>query len=167
MLEARFLGKFEILVDGASIDIPARKAQSLLAYLLLNNTSQHRREKLAGLFWPDSDEASARSKLRYALWQLRSAVGEQYFSADKIAITINPETEFWVDCVEFQKKPVNPPGTAQLGELVVLYQGEFLPGFYEDWIFLERDQLRAVYDQKAALLIDGLSAERRWRDVHE
>ncbi|MBK5108275.1 MAG: AAA family ATPase [Anaerolineales bacterium] len=133
----------------------------------MNSTSQHRREKLAGLFWPDNDESSARSKLRYALWQLRSAVGEQYFSADKIALSINPETEFWVDCVEFKNNPVNPPGTAQLEELVVLYQGEFLPGFYEDWIFLERDQLRAVYDQKAALLIDGLSGERRWRDVHE
>jgi len=76
MLEARFLGKFEILVDGAPIDIPARKAQSLFAYLIINNGSQHRREKLAGMFWPDYDEPSARSKLRYALWQLRSSIGD-------------------------------------------------------------------------------------------
>ena len=46
--------------------IHARPAQSLLAYLLLNPVA-HRRERLAGLLWPDSTEANARRNLRQAL----------------------------------------------------------------------------------------------------
>ncbi|MCB0212079.1 MAG: hypothetical protein KDJ52_22240, partial [Anaerolineae bacterium] len=71
MLEVRLLGKFEIKRDGQVIDIPLRPAQSLLAYLLLNADKTIRREKLAGLLWPDSDEASARNNLRQTLWRLR------------------------------------------------------------------------------------------------
>lgn len=59
--------------DGA---VHLRPAQSLLAYLLLNADKSIRREKLAGLLWPDSDEASARNNLRQALWRLRSVLGE-------------------------------------------------------------------------------------------
>lgn len=167
MLEARFLGRFEILVDGSPIDIPARKAQALFAYLIMNSQNHHRREKMAGMFWPDHDESSARSNLRYALWQLRSAIGDQYFTTDRIRLAFNHEEEYWVDCVEFETIASEVQSTAQIEQLVSLYQGEFLPGFYEDWIFLERDQLRAAFDQLIALLIERLSAEKRWREVIE
>ncbi|MCB9077307.1 MAG: winged helix-turn-helix domain-containing protein [Anaerolineaceae bacterium] len=80
MLDIRLLGKFEIKQDGQVIEIPLRPAQSLLAYLLLNADKSIRREKLAGLLWSDSDEASARNNLRQALWRLRSVLGEDYFT---------------------------------------------------------------------------------------
>ena len=61
MLEVRLLGKFEVQLEGKPVEIPSRPAQSLLSYLILNAGVAHRREKLAGLLWPDSDETNARS----------------------------------------------------------------------------------------------------------
>ncbi len=62
MLNVRLFGKFEVSLDGQSIAISSRPMQSLLAYLILNADTTHRREKLAGLLWPESDEKSARQK---------------------------------------------------------------------------------------------------------
>ena len=75
MLEVRLLGQFKVEVAGTPVDIPSRPAQSLLAYLILNAGLALRREKLAGLLWPDSSESNARSNLRHALWHIRKALG--------------------------------------------------------------------------------------------
>jgi predicted ATPase/DNA-binding SARP family transcriptional activator len=165
MLRARFLGRFEIQINQTPIDIPARKAQSLFAYLIMNSESQHRREKIAGLLWPDSDDASARSKLRYALWQLRSAIGEQYFIASKVSLGFNSDADYWVDCKEIEEDWNDYLTTREIERIIELYEGEFLPGFYEDWVFLVRDQLRAKYDIKFSLFLKRLGEENRWQEV--
>ena len=82
-------------------------------------------------------------------------------------VPINQESDYWVDCAELEKKLIEPVSTAQIESLAALYMGELLPGFYEDWIFLERDQLRAAYGQKVLVLIERLSREERWREVEE
>jgi DNA-binding SARP family transcriptional activator len=56
MLELRFLGQFDLRLDGQVLDIPSRPAQSLLAFLALNAGILHRRELLSGMLWPDSTE---------------------------------------------------------------------------------------------------------------
>ncbi len=73
-LEVRLLGKFELAFDGKSISITSRPAQSLFAYLIVSAGTPHRREKLAGLLWPDSLEETARDNLRHALWRVRKAL---------------------------------------------------------------------------------------------
>src|SRR5437762_3461978 len=52
---------------------PNRKARALLAYLALNETGHERRERLAGLLWPDTSEQNARASLRQVLLDLREA----------------------------------------------------------------------------------------------
>jgi DNA-binding SARP family transcriptional activator len=64
MLEVRLIGKFDIRCDGKPVAISSRAAQSLFAYLVLTVGTLHRREKLAGLFWPDLTEEKARADLR-------------------------------------------------------------------------------------------------------
>ena len=67
MLEVRLLGQFSLQRDGQPLEIPSRPAQSLFSYLILNRDVSHRRERLAGMFWPDSLDSSARNNLRQAL----------------------------------------------------------------------------------------------------
>jgi hypothetical protein len=92
MLRVRLLGRFSVELDDEMVDVPSRPAQSLLAYLILNAGIALRREKVAGLLWPESTEANARSNLRHALWRLRKALGaspqtgRDYFDADDITI---------------------------------------------------------------------------------
>ena len=63
VLEVRLLGQFDIRRDGRVVHLPLRPAQSLFAYLLLHPGTPHRREKLAGLIWPDLPESSVREEL--------------------------------------------------------------------------------------------------------
>jgi DNA-binding SARP family transcriptional activator len=74
LIELRLLGQFNLQRDGRLVEIPSRPAQSLLAYLALTVGVAHRRERLAGLIWPDIPEADARRNLRRALWHIRKAL---------------------------------------------------------------------------------------------
>ena len=75
-LEVRLLGGFSIQAGKKSLNLPSRAAQSLFAYLILNAGTSYRREKLAGMLWPDSTEESARDYLRHALWRIRKLLQE-------------------------------------------------------------------------------------------
>ncbi len=164
MLEVRVLGQFDVRVDGDSAEIPSRPAQSLLAYLMLNAGAAQRREKLAGLFWADAAEANARSNLRHALWRIRQAIetdGREYIFADNISITFNGAADYWLDAAALTRGD----STDDLIQSLSLYQGELLPGFYEEWVDAERERLNAMFEHRAQTLLDRLTADERWRDV--
>ena len=65
MLEIRVIGELEIHVAGKTAQLPpGRRARALLGWLAIH-PGRHARSRLAGLFWPDVLEASARASLRY------------------------------------------------------------------------------------------------------
>ncbi|MEW5938332.1 MAG: transcriptional regulator, partial [Chloroflexota bacterium] len=100
MLEVRLLGTFEVKDGNKAINIPSRPAQSLLAYFIQTADNCHRREKLAGLLWPDSLEETARDNLRHALWRVRKALPKnpkEYLLTDDIAIAFNASADYWLD----------------------------------------------------------------------
>lgn len=103
MLQIRLLGQFDVRVDGKRVTITTRAAQSLLAYLVLNAGTHQRREKLAGMFWPESSEENARKNLRQELWRIRKAISTRqsakndYLIADEITLKFNREAEYWLD----------------------------------------------------------------------
>lgn len=168
MLEIRLLGQFDIRLHGVPVELSSRPAQSLLAYLLLNHGTAHRRERLAGLLWPDSSEANARRNLRQALWQIRRALGEvsdSLLDADDLTIAAHLQNDHWLD-VAILHQPLDDAVTAdELMCRVAVYGGELLPGFYDDWAVLERERLNAHCERTLNLLLDRLVAEARWEDV--
>ena len=74
MLQIQLLGQFEIRADGKRISIASRPGQSLFAFLVLTAGTVHRREKLAGMIWPDTSDENARKNLRHELWRIRKAL---------------------------------------------------------------------------------------------
>jgi predicted ATPase/DNA-binding SARP family transcriptional activator len=171
MLQVRLLGQFEVRVNGAVVDIPSRPAQSLLAYLLLNAGTPHRREKLAGMLWPDASEANARSNLRHAVWRLRRILepgerdGTTYLLADNFTVAFSAEADYWLDTAVLGQDPVANGSLETLIEAVSAYRGELLPGFYADWVNLERERLQNVFERQMQLLLDRLVETGRWPDV--
>jgi DNA-binding SARP family transcriptional activator len=167
-LEVRLLGKFDLRRDGGTVAIPSRPAQSLFAYLILHAGSPHRREKLAGLLWPDSLEETARDNLRHALWRLRKALSAEtdveYLRTDDLSVAFNASAEYWLDA-----QAVEEAGEiASADELIAAlsgYQGELLPGFYDEWVVLEREHLQAVFEHKMARLLAVLQDQGRWLEV--
>ncbi len=166
MLEVRVLGRFEIHLEGQPVEIPSRPAQSLLAYLMLNAGTAHRREMVAGLLWPDSDEENARNNLRHTLWRLRKSIGGHYFLSDKLTVSFDASQPHYLDAAALEGVP--PEDSLDgLTENVSVYGGELLPGFYEDWVLLERERLQALYEQKMKRLLDRMVQEGRWAAVLE
>ena len=171
MLEVRLLGAFELRHAGRLLDLPSRPAQSLLAFLILNPGSLHRRERLAGLLWPASTEESARNNLRQALWRIRGALpaperkGQPYIVADNFTIGFNRDAPYHLDVAELDLEPSEDWPADRLIPLAAAYAGELLPGFYEDWVVLERERLKAAFDRKIQMLLGRLLQEARWPEA--
>ncbi len=176
MLEISLLGRFGIRLNGQTVELPSRPTQSLFAYLVLHAGTTHRREKLAGLLWPEAEEANARAYLRQSLWRIRKALqagddggssAADCFVADDLTVGFVPPEAYWCDVSELGGEATGDSTTEALVRSVSAYQGEFLPGFYSEWEALERERLEAVFETKMGALLDRLVAEQRWPDVLE
>lgn len=100
-LRLHLLGRFGLAQDDQPIQLPTRKAESLLAYLA-QHPGEHAREKIAALFWGESPDEDARRSLRVALAALRKVLGDDALLADRETILLNPEWPLWVDALEFK-----------------------------------------------------------------
>jgi predicted ATPase/DNA-binding SARP family transcriptional activator/Tfp pilus assembly protein PilF len=168
MLKVRLIGKFDIQYDGHPVILSSRAAQSLFAYLILTAGTLHRREKLAGILWPEESEQKARTYLRHELWRIRKALPKasnaEYLLADNLTVGFNQSSAYWFDVAALK----NLSDQATADETIVrlsFYDDELLPGFYEDWVVSEREQLQVLFEQKIACLLDMLEKEQRWQDM--
>src|ERR1041385_4531249 len=99
MLEVHLLGTFSVRHKNHQINIASRPAQSLFAYLILTDGTAHRRERLAGMLWPDSLEETARDNLRHALWRMRKALetasATGFLQVDDLTIKFESSSDYW------------------------------------------------------------------------
>ncbi|HLJ99255.1 MAG TPA: BTAD domain-containing putative transcriptional regulator [Streptosporangiaceae bacterium] len=116
----------------------------------------HTREALAGLFWPDTSDALARKYLRQAIWRLQSVLGNrELLIVHSGWIRVNPRAVLWLDIASFEETHDNHRDTrgheltdqqAQAIEAaVVLYRGDLIEAWYQDWCIYERDRLQLIY----------------------
>ena len=170
MLEVWLIGKFEIQSSGEPVLIASRIGQSLFAYLILNAGTSHRREKLAGMFWPDSPEEKARAYLRHELWRIRKALSTKskinYLITDDISILFDASSDYWLDAATLSSLSNSAP-VEELMNALSSSQGELLPGSYEEWIMQEREHLHALYSQNMSQLLALLEKEKRWHEMLE
>ena len=158
-LSVRLLGPPQVSLARESVaELRSDKALCLLAYLAVESDRAHRREKLAGMLWPDYVDRSARANLRRALADLRQAIDDQhatppYLHTTRQTVQFNTASDSWIDVAAFQTllesaKSSLPLNVQQLENAVRLYRGPFLEGFSiddspgsEEWVVLTREQL--------------------------
>ena len=163
VIEFRTLGTLDLRRrDGDELHslLAQPKRVALLAYLCLAlPRGFHRRDTLLGLFWPDADQAHARTSLRNALHVLRHALGETAFhSRGDEEVGVNFDA-IWCDAVAFEERIASEEVDGALD----LYRGDLLTGFFLDdvptferWLESERTRLRACAGRAARV-----AAERR------
>jgi len=166
MLQVRLLGQFDVRLDDRPIEISSHPAQTLLAYLLLYRDRQHPRARVAGLLWGDSDESAARNNLKQALWQLRQSIGSPYVMSDKFTLAFNTDLSHWFDVAVLTQNSREPTVDVLKTQLAV-YGGDLLPGFYDDWVALERTRLAATFEAQVQTLLDCLIQASSWREAIE
>ncbi len=80
-LELTLLGPFCARLGGEPITtFESNKVRAFLAYLAVEAGRPHPRELLAALLWPDRPDASVLANLRFALSDLRQAIGDRQAS---------------------------------------------------------------------------------------
>ena len=84
----RLLGSLQVTLDDQEVSgFDSDKVRALLAYLAVESNRPHRREKLAGLLWPERPERAARTNLRRALTNLRQIIHDQEATPPFLHIT--------------------------------------------------------------------------------
>ncbi len=171
MLEFRLFGQFEVRLNGKPISIPSRLAQSLLAYLLINRATLHRREKLAGLFWPDTIEKNARRSLRQELWRLRKTFDgalpdhSDLLLSDDLTVGIDPHATFTLDVARFEQALCSGLSIDDLAQALGAYENQLLPDFYDEWVTAERERLHTIFERQVGNLLDLLRSGQRWAEM--
>ena len=134
-----------------------QKTGALLGYLALNLQSSHSREVLAELLWPGGDPIAVRNRLNQAVSSLRrqlepaNVVYGSVLLTDQRSIRLVPEA-IVTDVEEFQKlihkaetTEANHQRKIFLKKAAELYGGEFLQGYYSDWVGMEQLRLSDMY----------------------
>jgi DNA-binding SARP family transcriptional activator len=172
-----------VRISHSNPSIPSCKSthtiQALLAYLTLQRNRLHPRDVLAGLFWGEYDSVRARNCLNTALWRLRQVVepdgvpdGTYLLTNDHGDIGFNRDSPHWLDvaALEAGLRPVRDTLPQALEEqqaralesALVLYTGDLLEGFYDEWALREREQMRRLYLSGQAYLMQYYKHHRRY-----
>jgi DNA-binding SARP family transcriptional activator len=168
------LGPPQVRLDQELVsNLRSDKALALLAYLAVESDRAHRREKLAGMLWPDYTEASARASLRRALADVRQAIGDHqatppHLHTTRETLQFNTDSDYWLDVEAIAGLADDLAG---LEQAVALYRASFLEGFsvsdapsFEEWALLKKEQLeRQVLEMLGRL---ATTYERRGEYEH-
>lgn len=153
MLHVTVLGE-QFMSDDVTGTVRTRSSRSiaLVAYLCVHPGSPQPRQRIAGLFWPESTDAQALTNLRRELHQLRQVLG------DDLSLSVEPAGLCWrdsetcqVDARVFASErnaalsaaavDDDPELLAHAHIALNSYGGDLLPGVYDDWVQDVRAQL--------------------------
>ena len=160
----RLLSSFEVTRNNKQVTtFHSDKERTLLAYLCLESHAPQRREKLAGLLWPDYPESTARTNLRNTLANLRKAIGDRtqnrktegppnFLLISRKTIQFNVESDVWVDALGLLSTLEKPQATvAELEAAVASYRDSFMAGFslpdsdlFEEWLVIQRERFKRL-----------------------
>jgi len=125
------LGGFRLSAGNTVLAIP-RSGQRLVAILALRGPSP--RLLVAGLLWPDVPEGKALGCLRTTMWRLRQL-------QLVVAARPHPELALPSGVAVDAHDPASVVASWRNGSR---HSSELLPGWYDDWVLLERERIRQV-----------------------
>ena len=165
-LALALLGPFQATLDDLQIEgLRSDWRRALLAYLAVESGREHPREQVASLLWPERPDREALSALRYALSNLRGALGDRRSADDRrsagdrrtaspfllvthTSVQFNPDSDHWLDLAEFQELS-SRSDVASLEGAASLYRGPFLDGLsvrdspaFDEWMLLKGEETR-------------------------
>ena len=158
MIEFRTLGALDVSAPNQGGEGPSPgdlasqpKPVALLLFLALARPrGLQRRDRLAALFWPESDQRRARAALSQTLYKIRQALGRDALvsrGSDEVGLA---EGVLACDALEFERLLAG----GELEQALGRYGGELLPAFhlsdtpeFSHWLDAERARLaRAAAD---------------------
>jgi len=151
-LELELLDGFRLRCGPEVVDV-SDFGQRLIALLALRRRPV-RRAVIAGTLWPEKTEARASANLRSILWRMNGAESPAIVCCGP-ALALRPGTG--IDVVRLEERGWDlvdgklpaVPGFDRLPQ-------ELLPGWYEDWVIVERERLGQLQIRFLEALVDNL-----------
>lgn len=152
-VRVQLLGGFAVTQAGAAVALPLA-TQRLVAFLALAGRPLGR-AVVAGRLWFDSSESRAHACLRSALWRLRLSAAAVIVSS-RGQLRLSPHVMVDVDEQIALGRRIREPAAVvtDTGAAIALLEAELLPGWYDEWLLVERERLR----QLTLHALDGLCA---------
>lgn len=148
----RLLGGWQLIVDGAEVDLGHRE-QRVIALLGLTDVTV--RAQVASVLWPDSTDEHALGSLRRAVRQCRTRCPGVL---DAARLTVSLDAGVGVDVDDLRRAAGLtrlPMSDAVAVELLDVLRGpQLLPGWFDDWVVEERallEQLRVEALERISL----------------
>jgi DNA-binding SARP family transcriptional activator/energy-coupling factor transporter ATP-binding protein EcfA2 len=164
VLQIYLLGQFHLTWNGQPLKVTAPpKTIPLLACLLLNREQSLKRETIAFTLWPDVSEKDARTNLRRHIFYLNKLLPETDIPWLLLAgdmVQWNPASHAWLDVATFEYLIAD---SESLAEAVELYTGDLLQDVYDDWVHVDREQLRDRYLSALSQLITRHRSKREYQ----
>jgi len=155
---------FVLHEDEQHVALPPQ-AQRLIAFVTLRRTVS--RDEVRCALWPDISDDRASARLRTTLWRLREP-GRGVLNTTNgqlsLAEDIDVDVRNWM---ALAVQVIDQPGSVATLDLASLRRcGELLPGWYDDWVLLERERARQlqlhVLEIVADELIGWVAPRPRW-----
>lgn len=143
-MRLRLLRGFVVESASARIDLPAG-TQRLMAFLALRGPAH--RCQVAGTLWPDVPESQALACLRTGVWRLnRTLPGAVTSEGLRLSVpqTLSVDSrEQEIFTTRLLREHVQDEQwiAERLG---ILWQGDLLPGWYDDWVIVDRERLNQL-----------------------
>ncbi|MFL6120442.1 BTAD domain-containing putative transcriptional regulator [Actinophytocola sp.] len=158
-MRIRLLGGFQLARNGMRVAVPAA-GQRLLAFLGVRG--QVSRSLAAGTLWAEVTDEHALGSLRSTIWRLNRG-GLRLMTTHADTLSLSPVIR--TDVGSFTTAAATINAGRDHGEEEreqVLAAGELLPGWYEDWVLLERERLRQVRLHVLEILSARFTANRQF-----
>ena len=137
----------------------------------------HRRERLADIFWGETEPDKARSALNTAIWRIRKIMelgttgAAQHLITHGDDVILEEYQSIHVDTRQFEdasRRVLNPPNTRAVTDQDIVdirtavegYSGPFLDGYDGDWVLQERERLHCLFVRSTFELMRVASAQR-------
>jgi DNA-binding SARP family transcriptional activator len=137
------LSAFELVCNTVPVVLPM-SAQRVVAFLALHSCPLLR-AYVAGTLWPETSEQRAHASLRSALWRLHR-VDHRLVEATSKQLRLAPDVRVDVRETEsFARLVISGSTSLEENERVQeLLLHDLLPGWYDDWLAVERECFREL-----------------------
>ncbi len=152
--QVRTLGQVEVLVAGRPAIWHAHTAEELFFYLLSYPEGRSKAEILETLWGLDPDPV-ANNRFRVTLFRVRTALQnpaavQEDHGRYRLSETILRSSDlysFYQALAEGQRASCDTARLEAYQKAIALYQGDYLPGFANNWVSEAREEHRTAYIQ--------------------
>jgi DNA-binding SARP family transcriptional activator len=155
-------GTWRLTRDGELLSMPA-SAQRLVAFVSLNESLS--RSYAAGTLWPDVTEQRAHASLRSATWRAsRTAPRLLVPQGDRLSLGEDVEVDVRELRSIFSRLHDETEAQFEYSECADALTGDLLPGWYDDWVLVERERLRQMRIHMLESIAHRLGEQHRYAE---